>query len=230
MFSTVVNSRMAESSGKRRRSQKEISVLSGSEFSPPLPSTSTRSFMRESSRSNPAGQCDVTKQLLRVRSSRWKFPRLAFHHQVRFNSGWKRCHKGTAYGILYTTPPIARTFFCLVSCLVVLRTVPVVLSVFRTVPCSINAGARWLKMKEYLVSGVLRKTFTSRHVPSSFVVVSPGSLRHAPACTTPHYTFTDTPGCTSNIITSGKAPGKRKSPGRFEDWLLGQLQPPLRLL
>ena len=89
VVSTLVSSNMAGSLAKRRRSLKEISVLLGSVFSyTPQPSSVSRSFRRESSRSNPAGQCDVTKQCRRVHLLRWKFTQPAFHHQIRFDSGW----------------------------------------------------------------------------------------------------------------------------------------------
>ena len=65
------------------------------------PCSADMATLEESSRSNLAGQCDVTKNFRRVHLSRWKFSSPAFHHQVRFHSGWNRCQKGKAYGILH---------------------------------------------------------------------------------------------------------------------------------
>ena len=48
----------------------------------------------------PCRQCDVAKHFRRVHLSRGNFPRPAFHHQIGFDSGRKRCQKGKADGIL----------------------------------------------------------------------------------------------------------------------------------
>ena len=80
-------------------------MLPGFDFSRyiPLTSTNSRSFRRESSRSTPAGQCDVTKQCRRVHLLGWKFPQAAFHHQIRFDSGWYSLRPWTSWTRIFTS-------------------------------------------------------------------------------------------------------------------------------
>ena len=99
VFSSFVNSNMAELFAKRRWSQEEISVLLRSLLKT---SRNSRTFWRKSNSSSIARQRVVTERLRRVHLPRWKFPRHALHHPIRIDSGWKKEIKKGRQTVFFT--------------------------------------------------------------------------------------------------------------------------------
>ena len=96
VFSALINSNMAELFAKVRWSQKKISVVSGyllcwDHF---IPSNNSRPFWCKTNWFNIPGQRVVTERLRRLHLPRRTFPRHAYHHPIRIDSGWERYMKG----------------------------------------------------------------------------------------------------------------------------------------
>ena len=92
VFSSLVNSNMAELFARRRWSPEEISVPLGSLFCRDysIPPSNSKPFWRKTNSSSIARQRVITERLRRVHLPRWKFPRHVLHSSI---PDWFRVEK-----------------------------------------------------------------------------------------------------------------------------------------